>query len=191
MYVEKLDIGEVILPDFEAWKQNGIYSKRLDALIAPEDLWIKFDGDEWKYFNPYDLRQFEEYVLKPNGWRLPSDDEWLAILKEFGTKEGETDLAFLMEQLGLIFGGYVEEKHVDDYNVCPHDPSFVHNVQRSGCYAASSVSDHTTHDDSVSAPFNRYFYYLKERDPIYGVDYIGVCGTVAQEAYRVRCISVK
>lgn len=191
MYIEKLDIGGISLPDFEDWKQNGIYSQQIGAMIAPEDLYIVFDGDTWKYFNPRALEKFEEHVLKPNGWRLPSDDEWLAILKEFGTKDGETDIAFLMEQLGLTFGGYVEEKHVDDYNVCPHDPNLIHNVQRSGCYAAASVPDHTTHDNSVATPINRYLYFLKERDPIYGCEYVGVCGTAAQEAYLVRCVSVK
>ncbi len=191
MYVEKLDIGEVILPDFETWKQDGVYSKRLEALIAPEDLFIIFDGDKWEYFNPQALKPFEENVLKPNGWRLPSDDEWLAILGEFGTRDGETDLVFLVEQLNLSYGGYVEEENVDDYNCYPHDPGLVHNLERSGCYASVDSSAHSACRSGSDAPFNRYFYYLKERDPIYGCEYVGVCGTTAEEAYRVRCISVK
>ena len=30
MYI-KLDIGEISLPDFEDWKQNGIYSQQIGA----------------------------------------------------------------------------------------------------------------------------------------------------------------
>ena len=191
MYVEKLDIGEFMLPDFAAWKQNGIRSQKLNALIAPEDLWILFDGDKWRYFNPVALEMFEEQVLKPNGWRLPTDDEWLTILNEFGTRDGETKLGLLVEKLNLAYGGYVREEDFDDYCNFPHDPAYIHNYARSGCYASIDVSAHSVRRSSSDVALNRYFYYLKERDPIYGCEYVGVCGTTAHEAYRVRCISVK
>lgn len=188
MYVEELNIGEVVLPDFEFWKAGGIYSRQLGVKVAPEDLWVMFDSDKKKYFTAKEARELEEKILIPNGWRLLTDDEWHLLLEEFGTKDGETNHKLLMARLGLVYGGYVKEENVEEYNYNPHNPNFVHNLGNTGCYGARASYENATSQDT--ALFSRYFYFLKDRDPIYGFEYVGTCGSAVCEAYLMRCVAV-
>ena len=174
-------------PNFDLWLEHGFYSKKLGAKVAPEDLWVWEYGVKKEYWTPDEIAAFESVVLLPNGWRLLTDDEWHLLIEEFGTENGETSHKHLMNNLGLIYGGYVQEENVDNYNNNPHDPSFIHNLGSTGCYASCCGPDGARSDGSM---FNRYFYFLKDRDKLYGYEYIGTCGTSIREAYRVRCVAI-
>lgn len=174
-------------PDFELWVKNGIYSESIGAKVAPEDLWIVEGGALKRYFTQSELLAFEKKVLIPKGWRILTDDEWQALLTEFGTEDGETSHKLLMQSLGLIYGGYVQEECVDDYNRNPHNPDYIHNLGNTGCYASSCDVDDDSADPTM---LNRYFYFLKDRDALYGYEYVGTCGTAVREAYLVRCVAV-
>ena len=188
MYVEKLNIGSVVLPDFETWRMNGIPSEWLGVKVAPEDLYIEFDGDRYEYFTAKAMRMFEENVLIPNGWRLPTPDEWHMMVEEFGTEDGESDHRILMANLGLRYGGYVEEDAVDDYNANPSDSGRIHNLGSAGYYLASNLDDNCVEYNNEIA---RYFYYLKQRDTLYNFDYMGTGAARTHEGCLVRCVATK
>lgn len=179
----KLDIGEFTFPDFAAWKQNGIFSEWLGVKVAPEDLWVEYDGNRFEYFTAKRMRMFEENVLMPNGWRLPTPDEWHMMVEEFGTENGESDHRILMANLGLRYGGYVEEDAVDDYNDNPSDSDRIHNLGSVGYYLASNLDDNCI---EFSNEISRYFYYLNQGD---NFDHMGTGAARAHEGYLVRCVA--
>jgi|GEM_PF-3086266 len=189
--------GSEACPSFDAWADNGVYSERLGIIVAPEDLWVVeannlklyWTRDEFEAFKMPRVSKDESGDYDPlGGWRLPTDDEWHMLLEEFGTEDGDTDHRILMTKLGLVYGGYVQEDDVSDYNWHPHDPSFIHNVGNSGCYASSCGVNDDSRDPTA---LNRYFYFLKEKDRVYGCEYVGTCGSAAREAYRVRLVRDK
>jgi len=187
MYIEELNIGKMVLPDFEAWERNGISSEWLDGKVAPEDLWIELDGDRFEYFTARAIRLFEENVLIPNGWRLPTPDEWHKMVEEFGTEAGESDHRILMANLGLRYGGYVEEDVMDDYNDNPSDSGYIHNLGSAGYYLASNLDDNCA---DCASEIARYFYYLKKRDAVYNFEYMGTGAARTHEGCLVRCVTI-
>ena len=178
----------IIYPDFDYWISTGIVSNRLGTRIAPEDLWIQCGNKRKEYWTYEAYKNLEAELLIPNGWRLPTDEEWLVLLREFGTNVfGDTDHRSLMSNLRLKYGGYIKEDDIAAYDAFPHDPIYVHNLGLGGYYLTSdSPIGGTDIDNSVS----KYLFFLKEYDTKYSYDYIGISGVLVKEAYNVRCIAV-
>ncbi len=188
MYLDNLNLG-ISYPDFDYWVKDGIVSKQLGVRVAPEDLWVQCDDDRKEYWTYEEYKELETKLLIPNGWRLPTDEEWLVLLKEFGTNMfGDTDHRCLMSSLGLKYGGYIKENDILAYNSFPNDPFYVHNLGLGGYYLTSnSPLGDTDTDNAVS----RYLFFLKEYDAKYSYDYIGISGVLVKEAYAARCIAIQ
>lgn len=132
-------------PDFESWKDNLI---ELDCGLkfAPEDFYV---GDR-KFFAWDEAMEYEEKVLKPNGFRLPTLAEWTMAFCECGQKEdGSDDPDKIEEKLKLKKNGYILFYDMDDYK---KDPSSVseYNQGASGYFWSSTAN---------SATSAYYFYY--------------------------------
>lgn len=157
-------------PDFESWKDNLI---ELDCGLkfAPEDFYV---GNR-KFFTWNEAMEYEEEVLKPNGFRLPTLVEWAMAFCECGQEDdGSDDPDKFEEKLKLKKNGYIPPYRMDDYK---KDPSS------------------TSEDDQGS------FGYFWSATPIsaavsYGLDYNsgGVNpqgGSNKGYGYSVRCVAVE
>lgn len=97
------------------WEENGIKSELAGLIIAPED-YVAPNGK--RYFTYDEAMELEEKVLKPNGWRLPTANEWTKIVAEFGTDENP-DAA--IEVLNLESNGFIWDNCMKEYNKDPKD----------------------------------------------------------------------
>lgn len=74
-------------PDFEEWRENAIPTAS-GLKLAPEDFYVQDGiGQRKKHFNWDEAMKYEKAVLRPNGWRLPTRDEWIKIANEFKTPD--------------------------------------------------------------------------------------------------------
>lgn len=173
---------EVKYPDFSIWRKRGIVSARLKRFVAPEDLCVIIDGGiEKVYWTQEEAAIFENDVLKPNGWRLPTTEEWLVLANEFGkTCDSDESVYMLAERLKLSFGGYVPMASMEAYNSEESNECIVCNYGNIGAYVAKSATE------ELLADWCTYFFFSSR--PIEGLPRCASCASPVQEAYRLRCI---
>lgn len=100
-------------PNFKEWKKIAFHT-RTGLCFAPEDFYIiKEDYRRKSYFSKAEAFELEESVMKPNGWRLPTRDEWLRVMQELGDIEG------VREVLRLGINGYIKWQDVEKYDSNP------------------------------------------------------------------------
>ena len=90
--------------DFALWREKGIRSERLGLMIAPVDYCEYTKNGERKktHFTYAEAMDIEEKILRPNGWRLLTSQEWFAICQEFSVKENAPkDVARFLDKLNL------------------------------------------------------------------------------------------
>ena len=99
------------LPDFEDWKENAIETA-FGFKVAPAD--FHYGGQ--RFFTHDEAVKYEEEVLKPNGWRLPTTGEWMLLCAEYGTDaKGDDDAEAFREKFNMELNGHIDEEDMDEY----------------------------------------------------------------------------
>lgn len=91
----------------DEWRKKGIKSDLTGLIVAPEDLVITLsDGNEKKYFTFDEAQEYTENL--PDGWRLPTRNEWVLLAEEFGndSQTGRLDPVRFKDALGLDLSGW-------------------------------------------------------------------------------------
>ena len=113
----------VIYPAFYTWHKEAINTKS-GLIFAPEDFYIvkrrehllTDDGcagsetHRKTFFTGDEALELEKKVLMPNGWRLPTKDDWQAVCDEFRTP------GRLKRKLKLTLNGYIDYDEMGEYN---------------------------------------------------------------------------
>ena len=81
----------------DRWEKEAIVT-RSGLKIAPENY---TEGDK----EHFTWDEAMEATKKLNGWRLPTQMEWLGICAEFGGKDGEWDGDTFNQKLGMVYSG--------------------------------------------------------------------------------------
>ena len=169
---------EVVYPDFSYWKENAIEWAGLR--FAPEDFYVVDEqGRRKTHFAWDEAIEYEEKVMKPNGWRLPTDNEWyqarayrFAIGRQFFYGD-------LLKCLRLNLNGVV--------TTCGNsEEESLREVGRAGFYWTS--------DDAVFSSSSLNPRAFPPRAIVLGVDYEGdTHGDVSMEKVfqvSVRCVAL-
>ena len=109
----------LVYPNFQSWKDHAIRTKS-GLQVAPEDFVIidEYDNFQKEYFSFDEAMKIERRILRPNGWRLPTDKEWEELMLE----HGENSFS-LTSELSLRFLGYLTEKSMKDFRLMGSDRS--------------------------------------------------------------------
>lgn len=92
------------LDTFEEWEKNGTRVEKLGIIVAPRDVDLNYDDmgvvrENNVYYTYDNAMKIEKKHFKPNGWRLPTKDEWQALYDEYGDR--------IADVLGLQKNGYI------------------------------------------------------------------------------------
>lgn len=92
------------LDTFEEWEKNGTKVEKLGIIVASRDVDLNYDDmgvvrENNVYYTYNKAMEVEKKHLKPNGWRLPTKDEWQALYDEYGND--------IVDVLGLQKNGYI------------------------------------------------------------------------------------
>ena len=180
----------------DEWNTHSIVAFQNDLIdseikLAPEDFVLKKDfrlkdGTILKkgkrYFTYDEAMALEEELFEPNGWRLPTIQEFMLLHAIYGLDEnGQDNPKALHKDLQLEPQGYISSSDMDEYN---EDPE---NYEKNG----GTVLSRTTHGNwwSRSASSGTYANYLH-------TNISGTSGYVNAQnsAYRglgfsVRCVA--
>lgn len=97
-------------PDFDTWEDNSISLLNGELILAPEDFYvIDKNGEKKEYFTWDEAMEYEEKVLKPNGWRLPTCRELCLIAANYVNEEGNDDTELFMDELHANLKGHKDE----------------------------------------------------------------------------------
>ena len=99
-------MGQIIYPNFSDWARRMVQTAS-GVLFAPQDFTIDYETGRRCYFDWYEALGFEEKVLRPNGWRLPTASE-LEEVAEHGYE-------FVFRELNLGLYGYIPNNEMTDY----------------------------------------------------------------------------
>lgn len=116
--VEKVLKSEEQYPDFDKWDREAIETnvwlhtnpettRDSFLVVAPEDFHIKHDGKIKIHFTWDEAMEYEEEVLKPHGWRLPTTKEWAMLCATYIGDDGKNDTARFEKELNFAKSGYV------------------------------------------------------------------------------------
>lgn len=110
-----VDKKKSVRPDYDSWRENGIKSRLAGLIVAPEDY---FEGDK-KFFTWDEAMEAQKSM--PDGWRLPTRQEWRLLCEEFGSPDPNEDYDAneLCKNLHLERNGWVDSSDMDDYNKSP------------------------------------------------------------------------
>lgn len=142
---------EQYYPDFESWKKNAI---KVDGLtFAPEDFYVlDKQGRKKEFFTWYEAMEYEEKILKPNGWRLPTENELQQVCRAF-----IYDLQKARSCLHLGLNGLIWPEDMDKYN-STFDAPIGHGVVSFGgywsCTEYSGWGAHSLHLNSSETLIN-------------------------------------
>lgn len=138
-------MGQIFYPRFSEWERHAIETKR-GIIFAPHNFFIAYDHDVTRpsktraYFSWPEAIEFEEKILRPNGWRLPiaSELEWVA--------EQNDAHEFVLKRLNLGLYGYISKEKMTDYNNGLSDDSMrlVTDTATRGYYWSSTSSTGST-----------------------------------------------
>lgn len=117
---------------FQAWSSmsnDTNINTRIE--LAPEDFVLEEDfklkdGTILKkgkrYFTYDEAMALEKELFEPNGWRLPTVEEFMILYVAYGLNEnGEDDPKALHEALKLETQGYITTNDMDEYNNDPEN----------------------------------------------------------------------
>ena len=130
-------MGQIFYPNFSEWEKRAVRTRN-GILFAPQDFTIDYERSRRCYFDWYEALGFEEKVLRPNGWRLPTANE----LEEV-TEEGHE---FIFRKLNLGLYGYIPNDKMVDYR-CTFSPvgsRFVSEISMRGYYWSSTSDTSST-----------------------------------------------
>ena len=101
---------------FSAWKENAIHTGS-GITFAPEDFYVLDEQGRRKEFFTWDeAMQLEREILRPNGWRLSTLQDWAKVGHEFKTSRN------IREKLHLGLNGLI---WWDKMERCNEDPDSV------------------------------------------------------------------
>ncbi|MBR1796359.1 hypothetical protein IJ765_03860 [Candidatus Saccharibacteria bacterium] len=111
-YGEKYLVPEASDTD---WLQYGIRSKTLPLIVAPEDFVCKETGK--RYFSWPEIMDLQSQNKLPEGWRLPTKEEFQGLVDEFSTDPGDgiNPSSALIERLKLTPNGWIIPERLHNY----------------------------------------------------------------------------
>lgn len=126
-------MGQIIYPRFSEWEKRMVQTAS-GVLFAPEDFTIDYEIGRRCYFDWYEAVGFEDKVLRPNGWRLPTASELEEVVEE--------GYEFVFRELNLGLYGYISGDKMSDYRhiFSPAGSRYVSDISMRGHYW-SSTSD--------------------------------------------------
>lgn len=119
-------------PNFDEWRKHAIETKG-GLVFAPHDFFVSYGLNQTRhYFTWLEAKGFEEKVLKPEGWRLPTAEEW-----EYLILEGVIGPHYC--RLKLEANGYIAKDSMVSYRrtLSPTGIRYVTNLGERGYYWAS------------------------------------------------------
>lgn len=100
-----------IYPDLSPWWKNAIHTKS-GVVFAPEDFYLLDEQGRRKEFFTWDeALDIEKKILRPNGWRLPTINDWAKAVIEFKKSK------YMRLKLNLGLNGFIWWGEVDMYNM--------------------------------------------------------------------------
>lgn len=119
---------------FDLWQDNSIdtdFGNISSVKLAPEDFVLKADfrlsdgiilKKGKRYFTYDEAMALEKELLEPNGWRLPTTQEFMLLYAAYGLDEnGQDDPKALREALKFEPQGYIDSDDMDEYNEAPEN----------------------------------------------------------------------
>lgn len=115
-------------PDFDKWDREAIETnvwlhtnpdtvRDSFLVVAPENFHIEHGGKIKMYFTWDEAREYEEKVLKPHGWRLPTAKEVAMLCATYVDTQGCDDVRRFEKELNFARDGYVDsDGEVTDIN---------------------------------------------------------------------------
>lgn len=149
------------------WHARGIQFQSKGLVIAPED-----------YVDPETGKRFfswtEAKSLKlPRGWRLPTQQEWWDIFREFGkTEEGTTEVRMFFRRLHLGYHGWVPHEKMEAYNLDPKGSKFAQDQGEKGIYWSDTL---------VSKSFAERLEFSRSGN-------VDISGTYNENGFSIRCV---
>lgn len=130
-------MGQIIYPNFANWEKQTIRTKS-GVIFAPQDFFIDYEPGRRSYFDWHEAMGFEEKVLRPNGWRLPTASELESIAEE------GSDFVFRKLNLGLY--GYISNDRMSSYRrtLLPIGSRHVTDISMRGYYWSSTSNTGST-----------------------------------------------
>ena len=130
-------MGQIIYPNFSDWARRMVQTAS-GVLFAPQDFTIDYETGRRCYFDWYEALGFEEKVLRPNGWRLPTASE-LEEVAEHGYE-------FVFRELNLGLYGYIPNNKMTDYRrfFSPAGSRYVFDTSTRGYYWSSTSDSGST-----------------------------------------------
>lgn len=121
---------EASYPDFAEWESIGVCG----LSFASRNLEIvdKYNRVH-RHFTYGEAKSLEEKILRPNGWRLPTSEEWRKVKDKHPTTTGDV--------LKLTKNGWVWPEDIIEWS---RDPSAILKITHqcdAGCYWSSTASD--------------------------------------------------
>lgn len=96
-------------PDYSMWEKEAIHTDS-GLIFAPEDFYvIDEEGNRRDLFTWDEAMGEDNKIIPPEGWRLPTRDEWEMIADEFDTPKR------LRKGLNMDFHGIVSMYDIDEY----------------------------------------------------------------------------
>lgn len=146
-------------PNFEKWKTDVILTDAWNngefLQLAPENFYIIKDDKRKDYFTWDEAMEYEEKVLKPNGWRLPTCQEWAKICACYVAENGSDDAKRFMKELKMKKSGYIAEDDVKNGVRAVNSPDYGY-FWSSISYAAPSARG-LNFDSNALYPQNTYY----------------------------------
>ena len=107
-FVPTMNLDDFTVPNLSEWEEQII---DMDGIpFAPQDFYVlDKQGNKKEYFTWYEALEFEEKILRPLGWRLPTVEESQHVINTYGYKR-------LLERLNLLLTGCVWYGDVAKYN---------------------------------------------------------------------------
>lgn len=175
-------------PDFSKWENNMVKTKS-GLLLAPEDFVLTYGSQKRSHFSWIEAIGFERKLLRPNGWRLPTAEEWEEIISGYGSTTK------MLEETNLGYHGHVSPCTMRRYRE-KFSRFYVFERGLTGCYWSSTelVRYHPPIEDNSSND------YTPSAEPIFKSAYaMYLSGAVSRRTfvsifpkeygYNIRCVA--
>ncbi len=175
--MEKVYLGgkEYSAPDFSAWKKDETKT-RSGITFAPEDFCLTdSEGRRKELFTWREAMELEERILRQNGWRLPTDDEWSQMIRELGH-------AGLRNKLKLCLNGCVNSSDMPNYNSSLVQINRNHGKGEQGFYWSRTAYSSTVHTEKYACGM----FLDKNGAFIYASAF--TFATIVDNGLSVRCV---